>query len=454
MREIGNYYVTDTQLGTGGMGTVYQAVRRFDGMGDQLPCACKVIRTDLLHRADRVDYQRMLQNEALLSIDLSHEHLVQVFDCVHEDGTTYLFMEYIDGMSLDELLLRHGSLPESTVVSVIYSAAKALDYLHRRQILHRDVAPPNILISNTGEVKVTDLGLARTVGDSGLSGVIGGRIAFSCPASIRTKRYTTHSDLWALLVTAFDAASGILPFGPDDQAPENDLARLDSVVQRAMFQEISIPEHPFTSEFYELVEDLGQRRVSKREFQTAAEIVSYIECNFEHVDTPVQLAQLVRSSAGLGPRKQGERAASRRQRLPLSDTGIRIERAQADDAGIRVGFGRMLRIVTLIAIAVTLAPDQLPSQAHATFDVEVSASMSSHDSSSHLSTETMAEHAVCYITRTKDIVAYSEPSSVTVASTWGDDGPLRQTTQKAKLRPKPANGSRVPTNSWALLPMP
>ncbi|MCG8419461.1 MAG: serine/threonine protein kinase [Proteobacteria bacterium] len=161
------------------MGVVYKGVRDFDGLDKQEFVACKVIRADL---ASDIVYQELFVREAFTAMGLAHSHLVKVHDCVRSHDTIYLFMELIDGVSLDTLVRYHGPLPEHLVANIIYRAAQVLAYLHEAGICHRDVAPPNILISKAGHIKVSDFGLARASHESNSSHHgFKGRLPFACP---------------------------------------------------------------------------------------------------------------------------------------------------------------------------------------------------------------------------------------------------------------------------------
>ena len=132
--KIRNFTVTDTVIGRGGMGVVYQGMREFSGLDRQEPVACKMIRAEL---AADAEYEELFLREAFTAMRLAHPHLVQVHDCVRENGTIYLFMEFIDGISLGALVKHHGPLPESLVANITYRAAKALSYLHGEEIRDR-----------------------------------------------------------------------------------------------------------------------------------------------------------------------------------------------------------------------------------------------------------------------------------------------------------------------------
>ncbi len=321
-KTIGHYQITDEELGVGGVGAVYKAIRHYGGLERQDTVACKVIRHEFSRNQA---HEAMLCEEAFLAIKLAHPNLVRVFDCFREDGRMYLMMEYIDGVSLDELVSAHRSLPESAVAHVVHSVAQALAYLHDEDILHRDIAPPNVLISRDGRVKISDFGIAQTTSTDGEgTHTFHGRPAFTCPACIDTEQHTKLSDLWALFITAFYAASGILPYGPDSNASAPLLA-LDEVWQRAVSQEIAIPDEPFSPNFETLVRDLLKPSPTGRRFRRAAEVAAFVEEQFSLRPGKDELMRLIEARDGAStartidqqqPVPRRAQRTSMRQRLP------------------------------------------------------------------------------------------------------------------------------------------
>ncbi len=347
-----NYEITDEELGRGGTGVVYKAIRYFDGLDKQSPAACKVIRAEL---SDSAHHEEGLEREAFLALELAHPNLVKVYDCFREDDKIYLMMEYVDGMSLDELVLRYGPLPESVVAHVVHSMAQALAYLHSKGILHRDIAPPNILVSKDGHVKVTDLGLAQVSGDDPAANEFKGRMAFACPTLLRTKQHTKHSDLWALLVTAFDAASGYLPFGPDTD--DGSGADFHTILQRIRRQDLARPQRPFTRLFKELTSDLRKLSAQERRFQSADDIADFVEEHFELERATQKTAQLVTKLAGEAsdvPPPERKRPARRRRIRDTVPGSLYLRRRLF---GVTKIIGLIIALTSLLSLVTHAASD-------------------------------------------------------------------------------------------------
>src|SRR5450756_1197882 len=101
------------------------------------------------------------RREASSAAGLSHPNIVQIYDRGEAEGTYYIAMEYLEGRSLKDLIVRHGPLSTQHVVSLGTQILEALRYAHRRDIVHRDIKPQNIIVDDEGRLKVTDFGIAR-----------------------------------------------------------------------------------------------------------------------------------------------------------------------------------------------------------------------------------------------------------------------------------------------------
>ncbi len=161
-RSLGQYTLR-RRLGTGGMGEVYLAYHRLL----RRPCAVKLIRPAAANPSSLVRFEREVQSMA----SLTHPNIVEIFDYGHtDDGTFYYVMEYVPGLSLEELVRRYGSLPPERVVHLLVQICDALREAHAVGLIHRDIKPGNILVCARGNrydvVKLLDFGLVQRVGDN------------------------------------------------------------------------------------------------------------------------------------------------------------------------------------------------------------------------------------------------------------------------------------------------
>ncbi|MCG8420786.1 MAG: protein kinase, partial [Proteobacteria bacterium] len=274
------------------------------------------------------------------------------------------FTEYVDGMSLEALITHHGPLPEPMVAHIVYSVAQALSYLHDDDICHRDVSPANVLISNHGRVKLSDFGLARTTDDEYSCHGFKGRIAFACPARLHTDSYSSHSDLWALLVTAYYAASGYVPFGPDDPTTPGQ-AQFEEVFTRIIAHEFAKPATPFSWFLNEMFGDLRIQSAHGRRFQSADDLAEFVKTSFAVKSKLAGLGDLVRSSAqGGGP--AWERLPPVRQ-CELANTQLELHRPGTNEHVARRRLSKAARPIVLailcflVSVLIDNGSDPTPS---------------------------------------------------------------------------------------------
>jgi len=155
---IGRYQIRD-RLGEGGMGVLYLAL---DPAIDRL-LALKVLR------ADSAELRERFIREAQFAARLQHPHIVTIYDVGTHDGHPFIAMEYIPGETLGELVRRRAPLAVSRRLLLMADVCQGLHYAHRRNVIHRDVKPANLMVSrDTGTVKILDFGIARG-GDSALT---------------------------------------------------------------------------------------------------------------------------------------------------------------------------------------------------------------------------------------------------------------------------------------------
>jgi serine/threonine protein kinase len=207
---LGPYRVLDT-LGAGGMGHVFKAEHELLGRVE----AVKVLPRNKTTPEAIAGFRHEIRAQA----QLDHPNLVRV-SYADRDGDTYFFVtEFIDGIDLRRLVRRHGALAEPLAAAVVAQAALAIDYAHRRGLVHRDVKPGNLLITRGGLVKVTDLGLAWYLdGETSPSvpqgsGKVVGTSDYLAPEAIRhPDRVLPASDIYGLGCTLYYAVTGKVPF--------------------------------------------------------------------------------------------------------------------------------------------------------------------------------------------------------------------------------------------------
>jgi serine/threonine protein kinase len=204
---FGDYNVLE-RLGEGAMGTVYRAIRD----DEPTPVALKLVKQE--HAADGLYRQRFL-HEARAASEVSHPHLVNVVDAGEVDGRQFLAMRLISGRPLNELVKAGELLDPGTAGQLATQIGDALDALHAKGVVHRDVKAANILLQDDGTSALTDFGLAKGTGYAGLTAVgqIVGTIEYLAPERIVGQEAAPASDLYALGCVIYESLVGTTPFG-------------------------------------------------------------------------------------------------------------------------------------------------------------------------------------------------------------------------------------------------
>ena len=208
-RLISGRYRLIAPLGEGGMATIWRAV---DEQLDR-EVAVKLLRPQF--SADP-GFAARFKQEARAAGGLSHPNIVGVYDYGTDgaDGDQYIVMELVEGRDLSTIIRDRGSLSTSDAVRVAIGVASALEVAHRKGIVHRDVKPGNILITDAGDVKVTDFGIARAVSEASMTvtGTTLGSVHYFSPEQARGDEVTGASDVYALAIVLFEMLTGRRPF--------------------------------------------------------------------------------------------------------------------------------------------------------------------------------------------------------------------------------------------------
>src|SRR5437763_14355243 len=206
---IAGRYRLDSRLGVGGMSTVYLA---FDQRLERF-VAVKLLAE---HLADAPASVSRFRREALSAARLVHPNIVQVFDFGFDEAQHqhFIVMEHVPGYSCAELLRDRGRLEIEQGVEIISQACRGLDYAHRNGVVHRDVKPGNLLVSDSEVVKLADFGIARATDQSVITqvGSVLGTAAYLSPEQARGEEAGLRADLYSLGVVAYQLLTGRLPY--------------------------------------------------------------------------------------------------------------------------------------------------------------------------------------------------------------------------------------------------
>src|SRR2546423_4097594 len=206
---IAGRYRIERRLGVGGMSTVHLA---FDQRLERY-VALKLLAE---HLADDDAFVSRFRREALAAARLVHPNIVQVFDFGFDEGhhQHFIVMEHVTGYSCAELLRDRGHLDVDQAVEVVSQACRGLDYAHRNGVVHRDVKPGNLLLSESEVVKLADFGIARATDQSSITqiGSVLGTAAYLSPEQARGEEAGPQADIYSLGVLSYQLLSGRLPY--------------------------------------------------------------------------------------------------------------------------------------------------------------------------------------------------------------------------------------------------
>ena len=205
---VGRYRI-EGRLGVGGMSTVQLA---FDQRLERY-VAIKLLAE---HLAEDPTFVSRFRREALSAARLVHPNIVQVFDFGFDEQARqhFIVMEHVPGHSCAELLRDHGPMDVDQAVDVVTQACRGLDYAHRNGVVHRDVKPGNLLVSDSDVVKLADFGIARATDQSSITqvGSVLGTAAYLAPEQARGEEAGPRADLYSLGVVTYQLLTGRLPY--------------------------------------------------------------------------------------------------------------------------------------------------------------------------------------------------------------------------------------------------
>ena len=209
-RIIGNRYEIIEKVGSGGMATVYKArdtiLNRY--------VAVKVLRDEF---TTDEEFIKRFNTEAQSAARLTHPNIVSVFDVGQEYNIYYIVMELIQGKTLKQIISEEGALPWKWTVNIAIQICSALEMAHKNGIVHRDIKPHNIIITEDGIAKVTDFGIAKAVSNSTITafGTTIGSVHYFSPEHARGGYTDAKSDLYSLGVVMYEMVTGKVPFDAD-----------------------------------------------------------------------------------------------------------------------------------------------------------------------------------------------------------------------------------------------
>jgi serine/threonine-protein kinase len=212
-QTIGKYRIL-SPLGSGGFGTVYLAE---DTWID------KKVALKVPHRQQGLDFGELLQEPRLLAA-LNHPNIVSVLTAEKQEGVFFIVMEYVPGETLESLIAREGAMDLTRALDFTCQICNAVDHAHRQGVIHRDLRPGNVLVTETGFIKVADFGTSRFLEIAAHGTTVIGSPPYMAPEQFHG-RAVFASDIYSLGVTMYQMLTGLLPY--DTPAP-GDIEKLMS----------------------------------------------------------------------------------------------------------------------------------------------------------------------------------------------------------------------------------
>ncbi len=273
LERLGKYEIRGV-LGKGAMGVVY---RGFDPVIER-EVAIKTIRKDLVEPELAAQYMARFKNEAKAAGRLHHPNIVGVYEYGEDEAVTYIAMEYVKGAGLREYLNRKASFDFAQLVALFSQLLDALEFAHGLGVVHRDIKPTNLIVTDAGRLKVADFGIAR-VDTSNLTmvGMVIGTPSYMSPEQCRGLEVDARSDLYSVGIVLYELLTGEKPFRGnveaitykichEDPVPPSRLSKLklpsamDQLVATALAKE---PANRFQSAslFHDALRDIEQLSV-------------------------------------------------------------------------------------------------------------------------------------------------------------------------------------------------
>ncbi|WP_288798371.1 Stk1 family PASTA domain-containing Ser/Thr kinase [uncultured Megasphaera sp.] len=284
---LANRYHILENVGTGGMAVVYKAR---DILLD------RIVAVKILHAkyGNDHDFVVRFRQEAQSAAKLSHPNIVNIYDVGKDEGIHYIVMEFVRGETLKEYIEKHGHLPINTAIQITFDIGGALENAHNNGLVHCDIKPHNILVTETGRIKVADFGIARAINSSATmkedSQVLGSVHYFS-PEQASGGTLDERTDIYSLGVVMYEMMTGVVPFEGDTaisvalQHVQDDIPlptkynrRIPLLVERCMLK--AMAKNP-ADRFQSVAEMMSELRLSQGFVNSNKGAMPLIKKNFE-----------------------------------------------------------------------------------------------------------------------------------------------------------------------------
>jgi serine/threonine-protein kinase len=338
---IGGRYELGRQLGAGGMARVYLG---HDRLLDR-EVAVKVLSEPY---ASDPQFVERFRREASAAAGLNHPNIVAVYDRGEADGSYYIVMEYLSGPDLKQVIRRRAPLPPVQAIDFAQQILAALGAAHRRDVVHRDVKPQNVLVAEDGHLKVTDFGIARAGAQTDMTeaGSVIGTAQYLSPEQARGDEVTAASDCYAVGIVLYEMLTGVVPFDgdrpvavamkqiSDEPVPPREVEpgvppELDAVVLRALAKR--------PSERYRTADELSRALGAARTAIDGSGSTTRVMPAVGPATAETRVMDPVTGPTRVGPPPPDEPPAGQRRRWPWIVAGIVLLAAIAAAAFLLLG---------------------------------------------------------------------------------------------------------------------
>ena len=252
-------------IGTGGMAHVYRAMN----LSSRKMVAIKVLKDEFRNDAE---FLRRFEREARAVLHLSHENIVRAFDVGETDGLPYIVLEFVGGRTLKEIIDENGPMPSRIAVALVVQVLDALGAAHAAGIIHRDVKPQNVIVMQSGKVKLMDFGIAREVDANTVTftgSTVLGSVHYLSPEQAKGLPVTEGSDLYSAGIMLYEMLTGRVPFDG-----ENSVA-----IALKHISDIPVPPMELSNKISPALNDVILRALNKdanRRYATASEMSAHL----------------------------------------------------------------------------------------------------------------------------------------------------------------------------------
>lgn len=306
---LDNRYKILEKVGTGGMASVYKAQ---DILLD------RIVAVKILHAkyGNDHDFVVRFRQEAQAAAKLSHPNIVNIYDVGYDEHVHYIVMEFVRGETLKEYIEKHGHLPINTALQITFDIGEALENAHANGIVHCDIKPHNILVTETGRIKVADFGIARAINsvENGDHTVLGSVHYFS-PEQASGGPVDERTDIYSLGVVMYEMMTGVVPFQGDTAI---------SVALKHVQDDIPLPTK-YNRRIPRLVEQVILKAMAKNpddRFQSIGEMMSELRLSQGFVNNSRGAIPIIsKNNFGtpkLQPLKEEEEAEEPKKKNPFS----------------------------------------------------------------------------------------------------------------------------------------